>query len=236
MITFNNVCIQYVHVSFYNVARCLSIVFNVIFTYYVLGKATDGYSLATLIVVIFGFYIGIDGELDFSLFGTAAGVIASIFVALNGIYTSKALEAVGGNKSVLLFYNNVNACILFTPLVFIFEFRVLMEHKDTLLSLTFWLCMTICGVFGFSIGLVTTYQIQATSPLSHNISGTAKAAAQSLLAFYIWGNQATFKGVLGILMTILGSGLYALVQMPQFLSLFGISKDSSKVEGVAPKT
>ena len=36
-------------------------------------------------------------------------------------------------------------------------------------------------------------QVKATSPLTHNISGTAKAAVQSLMAFYIWGNKATFK-------------------------------------------
>jgi GDP-fucose transporter C1 len=56
-------------------------------------------------------------------------------------------------------------------------------------------------------------QVKATSPLTHNISGTAKAAVQSLLAFYIWGNKATFKGVLGIFLVIFGSGLYTWVQM-----------------------
>lgn len=38
--------------------------------------------------------------------------------------------------------------------------------------------MTITGIMGFSIGLVTVMQVKATSPLTHNISGTAKAAAQ----------------------------------------------------------
>lgn len=56
-------------------------------------------------------------------------------------------------------------------------------------------------------------QVKATSPLTHNISGTAKAAVQSLMAFYIWGNKATVKGVLGILLVIFGSGLYTWVQM-----------------------
>ena len=41
--------------------------------------------------------------------------------------------------------------------------------------------MTVAGFFGFSIGIVTVLQIKATSPLSHNISGTAKAAVQSLM-------------------------------------------------------
>ena len=73
--------------------------------------------------------------------------------------------------------------------------------------------MTITGIMGFAIGLVTVMQVKATSPLTHNISGTAKAAVQSLMAFYIWGNEATFKGVAGILLVIFGSGLYTWVQM-----------------------
>jgi len=73
--------------------------------------------------------------------------------------------------------------------------------------------MTITGIMGFAIGLVTVMQVKATSPLTHNISGTAKAAVQSLMAFYIWGNQATVKGVMGIFFVIFGSGLYTWVQM-----------------------
>jgi hypothetical protein len=38
--------------------------------------------------------------------------------------------------------------------------------------------MTISGIMGFGIGLVTVLQVKATSPLTHNISGTAKAAFQ----------------------------------------------------------
>jgi solute carrier family 35 (GDP-fucose transporter), member C1 len=38
--------------------------------------------------------------------------------------------------------------------------------------------MTVTGFMGFAIGLVTVMQVKATSPLTHNISGTAKAAVQ----------------------------------------------------------
>jgi solute carrier family 35 (GDP-fucose transporter), member C1 len=45
-------------------------------------------------------------------------------------------------------------------------------------SSIFWSAMTVAGFFGFAIGIVTVLQIKATSPLTHNISGTAKAAVQ----------------------------------------------------------
>lgn len=39
MITFNNLCLKYVGVAFYYVGRSLSTVFNVIFTYFILGQS-----------------------------------------------------------------------------------------------------------------------------------------------------------------------------------------------------
>jgi GDP-fucose transporter C1 len=124
MIAFNNICLKHVEVSFYNVARSLSIVFNVFFTYLVLGKETSVMTCSTLLIVIFGFYLGIDGEVNLSLIGTAAGVLASVFVSLNGIYTAKILPVVNNDKSMLLFYNNVNASFLFLPFIILFEGQV----------------------------------------------------------------------------------------------------------------
>ena len=213
MITFNNLCLKYVEVSFYNVARSLSLVFNVLFTYLVLGNVTSKATCATLVLICGGFYIGIEGELNFSLIGTVCGVLSSIFVSLNSIYTAKVLPKVDGDKSLLLYYNNVNGSILFLPLIFLYEYSLLRENFDKFLSFRFWLAMTFTGIMGYAIGLVTVMQVKYTSPLTHNISGTAKAALQSLLAFYIWGNEATFKGILGILLVIVGSGLYTWVQM-----------------------
>jgi len=62
---------------------------------------------------------------------------------------------------------------------------------------------------------VTVLQIKATSPLTHNISGTAKAAVQSMLAFYLWGNKATVMGVLSIFVVLGGSLLYTFVKMDE---------------------
>lgn len=107
-----------------NVARSLSIVFNVIFTFTFLGKSTSLLTCSTLLIVIIGFYVGIDGEINFSLIGTASGVMSSVFVSLNSIFTATALPKVDNDKSLLLFYNNFNASCLFIPLIFLFEGQV----------------------------------------------------------------------------------------------------------------
>lgn len=233
MITFNNLCLKWVEVSFYNVARSLTIVFNVIFTHVLLGSSTSARTMSCLGVVIFGFLIGSGGEVNFSMRGTIAGVLSSLFVSLNSIYTKKVLPVVDNDHWRLTFYNNVNASLLFIPLILIFEHTpIYVAFSGQFFSPIFWGAMWVAGFFGFSIGIVTVLQIKATSPLSHNISGTAKAAVQSILAFYIWQNEWTVMGVLGIFTVLGGSLLYTLVKMnenkkPSMPSSLSSSKDTS---------
>jgi GDP-fucose transporter C1 len=214
MITFNNLCLKWVAVSFYNVARSLTIVFNVGFSTYMLGSQTSTKTMMCLGIVILGFFLGSQGELNFSMRGTLAGIASSLFVSLNSIYTKKVLPVVDNDHWKLTYYNNVNACIMFLPLILIFEHQPLMAALGNQFSNTvFWGAMGVAGFFGFSIGIVTVLQIKATSPLTHNISGTAKAAVQSMMAFHIWGNEATVMGVMGIFTVLGGSLMYTFVKM-----------------------
>lgn len=216
MITFNNLCLQYVEVSFYNVARSLTIVMNVIFSYFFLGQNTSVRTLLTLVVTIAGFFVGAEGEVNFSLLGTSFGVLSSFFVSLNSIYTKKALQCVQDQKWRLAFYNNVNALFMFVPLIFVVgEWSLILENWEIFTSAYFWFTMTIAGVLGFLINIVTVMQIQFTSPLTHNIAGTAKACVQTILALYIWKNQQTGLANLGLVMTLFGSMFYAYVRMEE---------------------
>jgi len=215
MITFNNLCLKYVEVSFYNVARSLTIVFNVFFSWVLLHSNSSCKTIACLFVVVFGFVIGTEGEINFSLIGTSCGVLSSFFVSLNSIFTKKVLPAVDDNHWRLTWYNNVNASIIFIPLVYYFEYDLVKSHHEQLMNKQFWIAMTVAGFFGFAIGIVTVLQIKATSPLSHNISGTAKAAFQSMMAFYIWGNTPSFMGVAGIFIVLGGSLLYTFIKMKE---------------------
>jgi len=179
MITFNNLCLKYVEVSFYNVARSLSIVFNVVLSYMVLGETTSARTCACLFIVIAGFFIGSDGEVNFSLLGTSFGVLSSVFVSLNAIYTKRVIALVDKDKWKLAYYNNVNASLLFFPLMFIFgEHNIIYEYRSLLSSAYFWAMMTIAGVLGFLIGIVTVMQIQWTSPLTHTSRARPRRACR----------------------------------------------------------
>ena len=98
MLVFNNICLQYVEVTFYQVARSLSILFNILFTYTILGKATSSQAVIACLIIFAGFIVGSYGEINFSWIGILSGVASSCFVALYGIYVKKTLTIVDNNE------------------------------------------------------------------------------------------------------------------------------------------
>ena len=62
MITFNNLCLKYVGISFYYISRSLTTVFNVIMSYVILGHKTSVKAMICCAVIVFGFYLGVDEE------------------------------------------------------------------------------------------------------------------------------------------------------------------------------
>ena len=60
MITFNNLCLRHVGVSFYYIGRSLTTVFNVLLTYFILGQRTSLAAVACCAVILAGFYLGVD--------------------------------------------------------------------------------------------------------------------------------------------------------------------------------
>lgn len=215
MITFNNMCLKYVGVAFYTVGRSLSTVFNVLLSYAILKQSTSSLALLSCGIILGGFWLGIDQEgLSGSLSwtGVAFGVLASACVSLNAIYTKKVLPAVDGNIWKLSYYNNINACVLFLPLMIVFGEFGRIASFSRLTDLTFWGMMTLGGVFGFAIGYVTGLQIKFTSPLTHNVSGTAKACAQTVIAVVYNSSSKSLLWWTSNMMVLGGSSAYTWVK------------------------
>uniref|UniRef100_A0A0N4ZBT7 TPT domain-containing protein n=1 Tax=Parastrongyloides trichosuri TaxID=131310 RepID=A0A0N4ZBT7_PARTI len=215
MTTFNNLCLQYVGVSFYYVGRSLTTVFNMICTYLILGQKTSIQAILCCGVIIFGFFLGVDQESisgSFSLFGVICGVLASLFTALQAIFVQKFLNVVGQSIWRLGLHNNINACILFLPLMLISGELGRIPYFEHLWSFKFWGIMSISGFLGFIMGYVAVWQIKATSPLTHNISGTAKAAAQTVMGVMWYSEIKTLLWWASNVIVLVGSALYTKVK------------------------
>ncbi|XP_035780288.1 GDP-fucose transporter 1-like [Anopheles albimanus] len=215
MIATNNLCLKYVGVAFYYVGRSLTTVFNVILTYALLGQRTSYNATLCCVLIILGFWIGVDQESlteSFSLVGTVFGVLGSLSLSLYSIYTKRTLQYVKQEVWLLSYYNNVYSAILFLPLMLLNgEVRELLNFEH-LFKPWFWGAMTVGGLCGFAIGFVTTLQIKVTSPLTHNISGTAKACAQTVIATSWYHESKSLLWWISNGIVLLGSALYTRVK------------------------
>eukprot|EP00053_Salpingoeca_punica_P007628 m.69462 g.69462 ORF g.69462 m.69462 type:complete len:325 (+) comp14250_c0_seq1:59-1033(+) len=215
MIVFNNLCLKYVGVAFYNVGRSLTTVCNVIFTYLVLNTTTSIRALAMCAIIVMGFFLGVDQEGaggSLSYIGVIHGVLASVCTALNAIYIKRGLDLVDGDLWRLMGYNNVNAILLIIPCVLYFKEQDTLLSSPVIYDMHYWLMMMSGGAFGVAIGWVTMLQVQTTSPLTHNISGTAKACVQTILALQISHEQRSFMWWMSNALVLGGSMGYTQVR------------------------
>ncbi|TSM20284.1 AP-2 complex subunit alpha-2 [Bagarius yarrelli] len=215
MIAFNNLCLKHVGVAFYTVGRSLSTVFNVLLSYVILKQTTSVYALLCCGVILGGFWLGVDQEDaagSLSWTGVVFGVLASASVSLNAIFTKKVMPVVDGSIWKLSYYNNLNACVLFLPLIVAFGELPLIFSFSRLSDTQFWGMMILGGFFGFAIGYVTGLQIKFTSPLTHNVSGTAKACAQTVIAVMLEHSHKSILWWSSNLMVLGGSFAYTWVK------------------------
>ena len=153
---------------------------------------------------------GSSGELSY--IGVVFGVLASLCVSLNAIYTKKVLPVVDSNIWRLQLYNNFNAVFLFLPLMVICGEVQAIYGFHMLTSAYFWGMMCLGGLFGIAIGYVTGLQIKVTSPLTHNVSGTAKACAQTILSVTVNQEFKTALWWVSNALVLAGSTAYTLVK------------------------
>ncbi|XP_022105355.1 GDP-fucose transporter 1-like isoform X2 [Acanthaster planci] len=186
-----------------------------ILSYAFLKQTTSLRAILCCCIIIMGFLLGVNQEDSsgvLSYIGVIYGILASLCVSLNAIFTKKTLPCVENNIWRLMFYNNINAVLLFLPLVYLSGEVGKVWDFPHLSSPHFWAILSVSGLFGFMIGYITGLQIKVTSPLTHNISGTAKACAQTILAVAYFQEVKTALWWLSNAMVLGGSALYSHVR------------------------
>lgn len=124
----------------------------------------------------------------------------------------KALPKIDQDVLLLSYYVNCYSCCLFLPIIYLNGEITEIAKFENLSKLWFWSALTVGGLCGFAIGFVTTLQIKITSPLTHNISGTAKACAQTILATQWFNETKSFLWWTSNVIVLFGSALYTRVR------------------------
>lgn len=214
MLLLNNFTLKYVGVAFYFVSRSLTTVFNVTFTYFLINEPVSRGALICCAFIVLGFILGIDQESvigSLSVIGVIFGVASSLFTSLFSIYTKKTLAKLDRNIWVLVMYNNINAILLCTPLLIIHgDVQALISGK--VINIRFWFLLSLSGVMAFFISIVTNASIKYTSPLTHNISGTAKACVQTVMAVIYYHDHKSMLWWLSNITILLASTAYSRIR------------------------
>ncbi|CAG9822164.1 unnamed protein product, partial [Phaedon cochleariae] len=215
MIATNNLCLKYASVAYYYIGRSLTTIFNVAFTYLILGEQTSKKCIACCALIIFGFWLGVDQENiagSLSIPGFIFGILGSLSLSLFSIFTKKVLPKVNGEIWALSYANNVYASIILMPFMALNGELGQLYKYTRLTEIYFWSIIAVGGACGFTIGYFTTLQIKYTSALTHNISGTAKACAQTVLATYWYQETKSLLWWCSNLIVLIGSACYTWVK------------------------
>lgn len=183
-------------------------------------------------IIIAGFWLGVDQEHvtgSLSVIGTFFGVLGSLLLSLYSIRMKQTLPLVNQDIWLLSYYNNVYSVIIFIPLMIINGEHATVYNYEKLGHAVFWCAMMIGGVFGFAIGYFTALQIKVTSPLTHNVSGTAKACAQTVLATYWFDEKKTFLWWISNIVVLTASAAYARIRQLDLSKEYKLEAQQLKV-------
>lgn len=215
MILFNNLCLKHVGVSFYYIGRSLTTVFNVVLTFVCLNEKTSLKVCLCCLIIAGGFWLGVDQEHfigTFSFLGTVYGILGSLTLAYYSIKMKSVLKHTDNVIWILSYYNNLYSCFIFIPLILLNNEIDIVINYNNVKSIYFWTLIIISGFCGLGIGFVTALQIKFTSPLTHNISGTAKACAQTVMATFIYNESKSYLWWTSNYIVLGGSLAYAFVK------------------------
>jgi solute carrier family 35 (GDP-fucose transporter), member C1 len=166
-------------------------------------------------LITIGFFLGVRQEKTISNlneYGVVYGVLSAFFSALTGVYIKKTIKLLNDDLWKLNFYNNLYASLAILPIIFYQREQERIIQFEGLTSCYFWFILSLTGFLGFLVGYATSLQIQLTSPLTHNISGTTKSCLQTVLGVVYFLETKTFLWWLSNVFILIGAFLYSVVR------------------------
>jgi len=237
MMATSNYCLKYTEVTFYQVARALTIFWSILFQQLEFPDLVISLpaKLACLIVFL-GFVSGSYGEVNFEWIGWVAGVLSSVFVAYYNNAIKKSLNFVDNSSWRLMIYNTTLAIFMFIPVLFLFDEVVLNDPQSmSFLTPTVWKGIVLSGVLGYLINIAIFLQMKLTSPLTGTISGTVKGVLQTIFGWLLFRNPISMMNGLGILLVLGGSSWYSHIQYQKMADKAKVAKDIEIGDAEPPK-
>ncbi|RUS84901.1 hypothetical protein EGW08_007370, partial [Elysia chlorotica] len=212
---FNNLTLRLISVSFYQIARALTLVFVTALSACILRERIAKRVGMACLLMIAGFYVGVDQEVlsqGVPPIGVVYGSIASFFAACYGVLFKRlqlnATTRIAATTLQFTYYNYLTCSIALAPAVFAScqarDFLCLKASRDA----GFWCLLALSGLAGIAMSWVSSLQISLTSPLTHNMSINAKSVLLTLTAVAWNGETRAGLWWAGNALVLLGVALY----------------------------
>eukprot|EP00923_Selenidium_pygospionis_P020418 GHVN01035285.1.p1 GENE.GHVN01035285.1~~GHVN01035285.1.p1 ORF type:complete len:267 (-),score=20.59 GHVN01035285.1:371-1171(-) len=115
MTSLGNLCLASVQVATYQVARCLTLPFTILFSLIILSVKQSRWVIASTAVVVAGFVVcALDAD-ALSPLGAFQGAVSSVFQAAYLVAIKMAIRKLGNNENIVLFCNAFIACFMLIP-------------------------------------------------------------------------------------------------------------------------
>ncbi|CEL91689.1 unnamed protein product [Vitrella brassicaformis CCMP3155] len=214
MISFSNTCLLFVQVSTYQVARSLTLLFNLVLSYLVLGHVSSVKVRLACVLVVSGFLVGSFDPSTLQLLGVITGACSSVFQAIYMVFIKRAIIACNNDQNVVSGYNFLLASVLFLPAIYAAgEAHVWRELLAADYHVWGWLLLS--GLLSSFFNVTSFWCVRVTSPLTFNVVGYGKACLQSLGGIVVLGDKVTAKSTMGIMLTLAGSFWYGQIKVAE---------------------
>ncbi|OII72138.1 translocator [Cryptosporidium ubiquitum] len=213
LVAFGNICLKYVQVSTYQLARSGSLIFTVIVSYFMLGQKQTWQSILACIVVCAGFLIGSLDRSTLSAMGIITGLASSFCQVFYNVFMKKCMNYFNGDAVQLMKYNQCISTILLIPCIFLAQEMNLILNSaafdiDKPEFFRLWVLLILCGLLSMLLNYFTFLVVGYTSPVTFNVLGMFKSCAQTAGGFIIFHDHASVHTITGICLTLAGSIWY----------------------------
>ncbi|KAJ1605183.1 DP-fucose transporter [Cryptosporidium canis] len=229
-VSLSNICLKYVLVSTYQVARSTTIIFNLILSYAILKQSFSLNTMISCIIVMIGFIIGAFDSKTLSANGVIFGICSSIIQSFYSVLVKKKLNVVNNNQIQLLYYQLFLSSIMFIPILIITGeivnlFSIFNFNQGIIKTLLILNCLIVSGVLSVMINISTFKLINRTNSITFNIVALLKSTIQSIGGILIFNEDFTTRSIFGIILTILGTFMYSIDINPRISSKYSEYED-----------
>eukprot|EP00127_Corallochytrium_limacisporum_P003991 Clim_evm40s156 gene=Clim_evmTU40s156 len=211
---FAQISIMLVPVSYAHTVKAMAPIFAVIFARVVLGEMQTTGVYLSLLPIIGGVLIATVSEIEFNIVGMLAALFSIIIIALQNVYSKKAMKDKAFDHHNLLMHTSYYASLMLLPYWLLTEGKQMYYLDGPLLTDTevsmSWVVMMLMinGFCNFGQSMMAFSVLSVVSPVTYAVCNTTKRVVVITSAMIIFQNVSSWINVLGMATAIFGIFLY----------------------------